>query len=237
MPPPQGGAMPPGAGRPPMQAPMQQGMPGGAAPPQMNPAMLQAAMQAQQQQRPAGMARGGRVKNFKADAAEEMPPPRKVKAVKRRKPPVAVQMTPGDDMENGDLSPGGPPSAVGAPPMGSPPPGMKKGGKWIQNAKMKKGALHKELGIAEDKKIPKKTLARAAEKGGKLGKRARLAETLSKLRKNKGGKCDKMAAGGAMKVRRGFPNVQAAPVRKFAAGGKIRGCGAATKGTRFQGIF
>jgi hypothetical protein len=215
---------------------MQQG-----APPQINPAMLQAAMQAQQQQRPAGMARGGRVKNFKADAAEEMPPPKKAKAVKRRKPPALkaapVPMTPGDDMDgDGDLPPGGPPSAMGAP-MGSPPPGMKKGGKWIQNAKMKKGALHKELGIAEDKKIPKKTLAKAAEKGGKLGKRARLAETLGKLHKNKGGKCDKMAAGGAMKVRRGFPNVKAAPARKFAAGGKIRGCGAATKGTRFQGIF
>jgi hypothetical protein len=113
---------------------------------------------------------------------------------------------------------------------------MKKGGKFIQGMHLKKGALHRQLGIAEDKKIPAKTLAKAATKGGKLGKRARTAEMLKGLKKNKGGACDKMAAGGAMKVRRGFPNVNAPP-KKFASGGKIRGCGAATKGTRFQGIF
>ncbi|MGC2661756.1 MAG: hypothetical protein WA324_27680 [Bryobacteraceae bacterium] len=55
--------------------------------------------------------------------------------------------------------------------------------KWIQKAKIKKGALHKEIGIPEGKKIPAKKLAAAAKKGGKLGKRARLAETLKKLHK------------------------------------------------------
>jgi len=40
------------------------------------------------------------------------------------------------------------------------------------------GALHSELGIAAGKKIPEKTLAKAAKSGGKLGKRARLAETM-----------------------------------------------------------
>lgn len=48
---------------------------------------------------------------------------------------------------------------------------------------MKKGALHEELGVPEGKKIPKKKLAVAAKKPGVEGKRARLAETLSKLRK------------------------------------------------------
>lgn len=47
---------------------------------------------------------------------------------------------------------------------------------------MKKGALHKQLGVASDKKIPAKKLEKAASKGGKLGKRARLAETLKKLK-------------------------------------------------------
>lgn len=57
--------------------------------------------------------------------------------------------------------------------------------KWIKNAIKHPGALHKELGVPEGKKIPKKKLDAAAKKGGKLGQRARLAETLSKMRKKK----------------------------------------------------
>lgn len=53
--------------------------------------------------------------------------------------------------------------------------------KWIQKMHMKKGALHEELGVPKGKKIPAKKLAAAAKKGGKLGKRARLAETLKKM--------------------------------------------------------
>jgi hypothetical protein len=55
--------------------------------------------------------------------------------------------------------------------------------KWIQDAIKKPGALHKELGVPEGKKIPAKKLKAAEKKGGKLGKRARLAETLKKLHK------------------------------------------------------
>jgi hypothetical protein len=54
---------------------------------------------------------------------------------------------------------------------------------WIKGAIKHPGALHKEMGIAKGKKIPAKKLAAAAKKGGKLGKRARLAETLKKMRK------------------------------------------------------
>ncbi len=53
--------------------------------------------------------------------------------------------------------------------------------KWIQGAIKKPGALHKEMGVPEGKKIPAKKLEAAAKKGGKLGKRARLAETLKKM--------------------------------------------------------
>jgi hypothetical protein len=49
---------------------------------------------------------------------------------------------------------------------------------WIQGAIKHPGALHKELGIPAGQKIPAKTLAAAAKKGGKEGERARLAETL-----------------------------------------------------------
>jgi len=63
---------------------------------------------------------------------------------------------------------------------------FKKGGstsKWIQSAIKKPGALRKELGVKEGKKIPAKKLAAAAKKPGKLGQRARLAQTLRKLKK------------------------------------------------------
>ena len=55
--------------------------------------------------------------------------------------------------------------------------------KWIQKAIKKPGALRKELGVAAGKKIPAKKLNAAAKKGGKLGQRARLAKTLSKMKK------------------------------------------------------
>lgn len=50
--------------------------------------------------------------------------------------------------------------------------------KWIQKAISKPGALHKQLGVPEGKKIPAKTLNKAAKAPGKLGQRARLAKTL-----------------------------------------------------------
>ena len=58
-------------------------------------------------------------------------------------------------------------------------------GKWIQKAihPSKVGSLRKALGAKEGEPIPAKKLAAAAQKGGKLGKRARLAQTLKKLHK------------------------------------------------------
>ena len=46
-----------------------------------------------------------------------------------------------------------------------------------------KGELHRDLGVPQGKKIPKSKLAAAAKRKGKVGQRARFAETLSKLRK------------------------------------------------------
>ena len=56
-------------------------------------------------------------------------------------------------------------------------------GKWIQGAIKHPGALHKELGVKAGEKIPAKKLAKAAKAPGKLGQRARLAETLKGLKK------------------------------------------------------
>lgn len=54
---------------------------------------------------------------------------------------------------------------------------------WIAGAIKKPGALHRELGVPQGKKIPAKKLAAAAKKGGKEGQRARLAETLKGFKK------------------------------------------------------
>ena len=58
-----------------------------------------------------------------------------------------------------------------------------KNGNWIQSAIKKPGALRKELGAKKGKPIPAKKLANAAKGKGKLGQRARLAETLKGMRK------------------------------------------------------
>jgi hypothetical protein len=57
----------------------------------------------------------------------------------------------------------------------------KAGSYWISGAIKKPGALHRQLGVAQGKKIPAAKLAAAAKKGGKLGQRARLAQTLKKM--------------------------------------------------------
>ena len=54
--------------------------------------------------------------------------------------------------------------------------------KWIQNAIKKPGALRSELGVKEGKNIPAKKLEKTAKQPGKLGQRARLAETLKKMK-------------------------------------------------------
>ena len=55
--------------------------------------------------------------------------------------------------------------------------------KWIQKAIKKPGSLRASMGVKEGEKIPAKKLAAAAKKPGKMGRRARLAQTLWKLGK------------------------------------------------------
>ena len=54
---------------------------------------------------------------------------------------------------------------------------------FIAKATKNKGGLHRSLGVPMGKKIPASKVAAAAKKSGKVGKQARLAETLGKLRK------------------------------------------------------
>lgn len=64
---------------------------------------------------------------------------------------------------------------------------MAKGGitnkKFIQQAIKKPGALRAQLGAKAGQNIPAKKLATAAKAPGKLGQRARFAQTLAKMRK------------------------------------------------------
>lgn len=57
---------------------------------------------------------------------------------------------------------------------------------WIQHAIKQGVALRKALKVKKGEKIPEKKLEKAAHsKNSLLAKRAQLAETLKKLRKNK----------------------------------------------------
>lgn len=55
--------------------------------------------------------------------------------------------------------------------------------KWIAGAIKHPGRLHSQLNIPQGQNIPKSTLERASKAGGKLGQRARLAQTLGSMRK------------------------------------------------------
>jgi hypothetical protein len=63
--------------------------------------------------------------------------------------------------------------------------GFKKGGsaKFIQEAIKKPGSLRKSLGVKKGEKIPASKLAAAAKKPGKMGQRARFAQTLKGFKK------------------------------------------------------
>lgn len=56
-------------------------------------------------------------------------------------------------------------------------------GNWIAAATKSKGGLHRSLGIPTGVKIPASKLSAAASKGGKVGKQARLAQTLKSFKK------------------------------------------------------
>jgi len=55
--------------------------------------------------------------------------------------------------------------------------------KWIQKAIKKPGALKSSLGVKKGENIPAVKLAKAAKASGKMGQRARLAQTLKGLKK------------------------------------------------------
>ena len=61
----------------------------------------------------------------------------------------------------------------------------KRVNKWVQKAHLRKGALHRKLGIPEGQNIPVTLLKRAAKVVGILGQEARFALTARKFRHRK----------------------------------------------------
>lgn len=61
--------------------------------------------------------------------------------------------------------------------------GGKVDAKFIEKAIKKPGALRAQMGVKAGETIPKAKLAKAAKAPGKLGQRARFAQTLSKMGK------------------------------------------------------
>lgn len=54
---------------------------------------------------------------------------------------------------------------------------------FIAGAIKHPGQLHRDLGVPQGEKIPEGKLEAAAKEGGKVGERARFAETLKGMRK------------------------------------------------------
>lgn len=111
----------------------------------------------------------------------------------------------------------------------SKPAGYAKGG---LNLKMKKGALHKQMGIKSGEKIPAKKLAAAAHSKNPLeAKRARFAETMKKWKHAKGGMIDKEPAEGDAKGGRIMKKATGGSCKmdKYAHGGRMPGAVAGAK--------
>ena len=61
----------------------------------------------------------------------------------------------------------------------------RKSNRWIQKVHLKKGALHKQLGVPEGESISLSLLNAAIKKGGLLAKRAQFALNMRKIRRKK----------------------------------------------------
>ena len=110
-------------------------------------------------------------------------------------PPQQPGMAPGMNVPVNRFNMSPIPNKMGAAIQGAT--GIKKGGRigrksgggnWIAGAIKHPGALHKELGVPEGKKIPEKKLEKAEHSKNPVErKRANLAETLKGMHKAKGG--------------------------------------------------
>ena len=102
--------------------------------------------------------------------------------------------------------------------------------KWIQKAIKKPGALHRDLGVPEDDKIPVSKIKAAAKGDGKVAKRARLALTLRGMNKEEV-ELDEIGIAQAAKMASAAAKKRAEAKRKQMAGEEVEneGWGAVAK--------
>lgn len=128
-------------------------------------------------------AKGGRSKKAGGGPQDQLPPPEE--AIESARNLKELRTEPSDD-----AAPGLPPPSEAIEGSGQTQPykrGGKTSGKWIQGAIKKPGSLRKALGVKAGEKIPAKKLEAAEAKGGKLAKKAHLAETLKRFKREDGG--------------------------------------------------
>jgi len=134
-------------------------------------------------------------------------PPRNAGALRARKPKPGNQAKPTKAARaamNPQLEqPVSSPRNTEASPSNQDPM-LADGGHFIQGAIKHPGALHEDLGVPQGQKIPKAKLDAAAHSKGKVGRRARFAETLSKF--SNGGAVDKPQPFKAPKADKPQPN-------------------------------
>ena len=116
------------------------------------------------------MRAGGKVRKYAEGGKVEIEI--KMNGKRKRMRGAEVEMNDDDDMDEMD---------------DMPVRKMKEGGmtskKFIQGAIKKPGALRAQMGVKAGETIPAKKLAAAAKAPGKLGQRARFAQTLARMRK------------------------------------------------------
>lgn len=130
----------------------------------------------------ASLKRGGKARTHKADGGSFVPTERFGFSPSTGSKLMGLKHGgPADSVSDGDLQ--------GMRPKGGRE-ARKHGGRadanWIKGAIKHPGALHRELNVADDKRIPERKIEKAEHSQNKLvAKRARLAETLRDMHKDK----------------------------------------------------
>jgi hypothetical protein len=124
------------------------------------------------------MAKDEKMNRFNSKIAREAEKNKLIETAKRKvRPPRDKAMT--EILQAGDEAY----DEVRRETRGAVPKNPFKKGGFIKEAIKKPGALRKSLGVKKGEKIPAGKLAAAAKKPGKMGQRARLAQTLKGLKK------------------------------------------------------
>jgi hypothetical protein len=123
------------------------------------------------------MAKDEKMNRFNSKIAREAEKNKLIETAKRKvRPPRDKAMT--EILQAGDEAY----DEVRRETRGAVPKNPFKKGGFIKEAIKKPGSLRSSLGVKKGEKIPAAKLAKAAKAPGKMGQRARLAQTLKKMK-------------------------------------------------------